>query len=261
MTKNIVGTYEWAKKTRNFQTGCENGCLYCYAREMAMRFGQMDSKDWTNVRIRQNDLDKNIPNFGEVVMFPSSHDITPGNIEETIIFLGKLLRAGNDVLVVSKPSLECIKRICIEFSGYKNNLLFRFTIGSVSDSVLKFWEPNAPSFDDRLKALKHAHKQGFKTSVSCEPMLDNHIEKVIKKVEPFVTETIWLGKVNRLLGTTGKGRLEFNGELNSTTQKKAEELNDWQNDDNMITLYKKYKRNKKIRWKESIKHVLKKHGL
>ena len=254
MAKNI----DWAKKSANFQIGCENGCLYCYAREMATRYGWKDSADWTNVRIREEELRKNIPNFGEVVMFPSSHDITPNNIEQTIQFLRKILEAGNQVLIVSKPYYECITRICKEFLTYKDSILFRFTIGSTSDEVLKFWEPNAPDFKERLKSLEHAFKKGFQTSISCEPMLDNRIDKVIKKVEPFVTETIWLGKANRLLGKTGRGRLEFNGVLTEETKRKAEELNEWQSDENIIELYNRLKNNSKIRWKESIREVIKK---
>ena len=169
--------------------------------------------------------------------------------------------AGNEVLLVSKPHLKCIKRICDEVSDYKEKILFRLTIGSASDKVLKFWEPNAPDFSGRHTCLEFAFRQGFQTSVSCEPMLDNHIERVVNKAEPFVTETIWLGKINRLLGKTGKGRLEFNGELNEDTRKKAEELNAWQNDANMIKLFKKYQSNPKIRWKESIKHVLRKNEI
>jgi len=257
MSNNTVGTYEWAKKTLNFQIGCENGCLYCYAREMATRYKWNSSSNWTTPRVRQEMLTKNIPNFGEVVMFPSSHDITPNNIEQSIQFLGNILKAGNKVLVVSKPSYECIKRICKEFDRYKDHILFRFTIGSSSDEVLKFWEPYAPSFNERLKSLKLAHKLGFQTSVSCEPMLDNQIERVIKKVDPFVTETIWIGKVNRLLGTTGRGRLEFNGVLTKKTLQRAKELNEWQNNDNIIKLYNHLKNNPKIKWKCSIKHVLK----
>jgi len=258
---NIVGTTEWAKKTLNFQIGCENGCLYCYAREMATRYGWKDSNDWTNVRIREDQLKRAFPNFGEVVMFPSSHDITPDNMEFAIPFLHNILNASNDVLIVSKPNYECIKLICKELDKYKENILFRFTIGSSSDEVLRFWEPNAPTFGDRSKSLKYAFRKGFQTSISCEPMLDNNIDKVIKKVDPFVTETIWLGKANRLLGKTGRGRLEFNGVLNDETKRKAEELNEWQNDESIIELYRQFKDNPKIRWKESIKHVLKKQNL
>lgn len=252
MAKNI----DWAKKSANFQIGCENGCLYCYAREMATLYGWKDSHDWENVRIREKELTRSFPNFGEVVMFPSSHDITLNNIKFTLPFLERLLVAGNQVLLVSKPSLECIKQICDQFESYKDQLLLRFTIGSVSDEVLKFWEPNAPSFNERLKSLKHACNKGFETSVSCEPMLDNRIDKVIKKVDPFVTETIWIGKANRLLGKTGRGRLEFNGVFTEETKQKAEELNEWQSDENILKLYDQLKDNPKIRWKESIREVI-----
>jgi len=88
-------------------------------------------------------------------------------------------------------------------------------------------------------------------------MLDNQIERVIKKVDPFVTETIWIGKVNRLLGTTGRGRLEFNGVLTKKTLQRAKELNEWQSDKNILELYEQFKNNHKIKWKASIKHVLK----
>jgi DNA repair photolyase len=228
---------------------------------MATRYGFNNPKDWTTERVRQHDLDKKIGNVGELVMFPSSHDITPTHLEESIQFLRKILEAGNDVLIVSKPHLECIERICNEFDQYKNKILFRFTIGSTNNKVLKFWEPNAPIFKERLAYLKHAHKNGFQTSISCEPMLDNHIERVVKRVDPYVTETIWIGKANRLLGVTGRSRLEFNGHLNPETTKKALQLIDWQSDQNIIKLYELLHDNPKIRWKESIKSVLRKHSL
>jgi hypothetical protein len=89
-------------------------------------------------------------------------------------------------------------------------------------------------------------------------MLDNNMAAVIKKVSKYVTETIWLGKANNLLGKTGQGRLERNGVATPGVVQKANELNDWQNDDNMITLYNKYKTDPKIRFKESIKRIISK---
>lgn len=259
--RNVYGTREWARINKNFVTGCEHGCLYCYSREMATRYGWKDAGDWNNQFIRQKDLEKKIKLYNEPIMFPSSHDITPSILEESIRFLRNLLVPGNRVLIVSKPHYECIRRICDELENYKDKILFRFTIGSTSDKVLSFWEPNAPSFKERLKSLKYAFNKGYHTSISCEPMLDNHIERVIKKVEPYVTETIWLGKANRFLGKTGRGRLEFNGILNSETRQKAEQLIKWQSDDNIMKLYEKYKNNPMIRFKESINHVLGKKGI
>lgn len=64
---------------------------------------------------------------------------------------------------------------------------------------MKFSEPNAPDFDERIKCLKHAVNSGYETSVSCEPMLDDNVEDLIKMVRPYVTDSIWLGKPNRLI--------------------------------------------------------------
>jgi len=259
--EKVTKNHEWTKKSLNFIHGCSHGCLYCYSLEMATRYGWNNPKDWTTERVRQHDLDKRISNLDELIMFPSSHDITPTHLEESIQFLRKILEAGNEVLVVSKPHLECIKRICDEFAQYKNKILFRFTVGSTSDEVLGFWEPGAPGFKERLSCLKQAFMAGFETSVSCEPMLDNQVERVVKLVDPYVTETIWIGKANRLLGTTGRGRLEFNGHLNIETKKRALQLIEWQSDQNIIKLYDKLQSNPKIRWKESIKSVLRKQSL
>jgi DNA repair photolyase len=191
-------------------------------------------------------------------MYPSSHDIRPEHLAENMEFLKHILDAGNEVLIVSKPHLVCIKAICKGFEKYKDKILFRFTIGSADDAVLKFWEPNAPGFKERLACLKWAHKKGYGTSVSCEPMLDNNIDKVIKKVSPYVSETIWIGKINHLIGVTGRGRLDFNGHNDPETLAKAHELIAWQSDENIIRLYEKYDDNAKIRWKESIKRIIQK---
>jgi len=190
------------------------------------------------------------------VMYPSAHDIRPEHLQENMEFLSHILEAGNEVLIVSKPHLICIKEICKKFAAYKDKILFRFTIGSADDGVLKFWEPGAPGFKERIECLKWAHKKDFATSVSCEPMLDNNIEKVVKKVSPYVTETIWIGKINHLIGVTGRGRLDFNGHTDPGTLAKAYELIAWQLDENILKLYEKYKLDPKIMWKESIKKVI-----
>jgi DNA repair photolyase len=130
-------------------------------------------------------------------------------------------------------------------------MMFRFTIGSADSDVLGFWEPGAPDFAERLASLKHAHSQGYETSVSCEPMLDNEIDEVIDQVLPYVTESIWLGKANRLMVN-----LSLNGHKDPETLRRAAELLSWQSDDNIKVLFERYKGNSKVKWKESIKKVV-----
>jgi DNA repair photolyase len=161
--------------------------------------------------------------------------------------LDKILQAGNEVLVTSKPHFECIDRICNTFQEYKDKILFRFTIGSTDSQILKFWETNAPNFEERFKCLKLAFDMGYQTSISAEPLLDRNVDLLIKTLSPFVTDTIWIGKAEHFIK-----RLKSNGHGDSITIEKAYELIEWQNDPVFIQhLYQTYKDNPMIKWKTS----------
>jgi DNA repair photolyase len=253
--KRPFGTKEWADVNFNFINGCTHDCKYCYSKEMAIRFERKSPDTWKDEELRINDLTKTISIKNKLVMFPSSHDITPKYLNESITIIKKLIDSKNNVLIVTKPHFECVKKICQTFDKEKNNILFRFTIGSSNSSILKFWEPGAPSFQTRLKSLKYAFDMGFKTSVSCEPMLDYNIEKLIQKILPFITDSIWIGNANFLIK-----RLRTNGITDYESIQKANELVIWQsNKDNILKIYDLYKTNKKIKWKDSIQKILDKH--
>jgi DNA repair photolyase len=252
MNKHLVfGAHEWADKTANCINGCKHDCKYCYSKSMAIRFKRKTSKNWKTEEIRGQQLEKKFNKHSGSYMYPSSHDIHPENLETNMRFLNNLLISGNQVLIVSKPHYICIDAICSKFKKYRKQILFRFTIGSANSEVLNFWEPGAPDFKERLKCLKLAFEKGFETSISCEPMLDNEIKKVIDAVLPFTTDAIWLGKANFLLR-----RVKMNGYKDKKTITKANQLIEWQSDDNIIKLYENYKDNPKIKWKESIKKIV-----
>lgn len=250
-TKNAFGTYEWASYNANFISGCIHNCKYCYSKEMAIRFGRTKPSNWHEENIRKGSLSKIFKKIDGTIMFPSSHDIHPSHLDEALIFLENILKPGNKVLIVSKPHLECIKAICSKFYKSRNNIMFRFTIGSTNSDVLNLWEPNAPNFSERVASLKWAYKKDFMTSVSCEPMLDNNVDALIKKVSPYVTDAIWIGKANFLLR-----RLKVNHAADKETLRGAYQLINWQSNVNIIDLYNAYKNNCKIKWKESIKKVV-----
>lgn len=250
--KKVFGTKEWASENFNYISGCIHDCKYCYSKAMAVKYKRKTTENWRIEEVREKDLNKKAGKKDGIIMFPSSHDITPNLLDNHLLVLGKLLSAGNNVLIVSKPHYYCIQRICNSFSQYLNQILFRFTIGSSDTEVLKFWEPGAPTFAERLKSLKYAYNKGFQTSISCEPLLDFKVEKLIDNTLPFITDSFWIGKANMLLG-----RLKQNGITDETTLKRAKELLDWQgNDENFNNLYRKYKENPIIKWKESVKKVL-----
>ncbi len=118
--------------------------------------------------------------------------------------------------------------------------------------MLKLWEPNAPDYDQKLESLKYAFNAGYQTSVSCEPMLDDKVDDVIQKVIPYVTETIWIGKPNKL-----NERLSMNGFKNDQViMGSARSLRELFSDEYILNLYERHRNNPKIMWKDSIKKIM-----
>lgn len=218
---------------------------------MAIRFKRSTARNWTTTKIRRREVDKAQGKKSGRIMYPTTHDITPENVTEYVTVLKKLLVAGNDVLIVSKPHLSCIKRICRECTDYKRQILFRFTIGSTDNKVLRYWEPDAPRSAERLNSLKWAFQEGYATSISVEPMLDTTMDGLIKAVRPYVTDAIWLGRVNQI-----KSALAQNCPKDMDAKKQADELLSLQNDDWIRILYQRYRKDKLIKWKDSIKKVV-----
>jgi len=109
--------------------------------------------------------------------------------------LRKLLDADNDVLIVSKPHWDCITVICEALKKYQRQITFRFTIGSTKSDILKFWEPGAPSFQERLSCLQYAYQAGYNTSVSCEPYLDQHVVYTYTACKGWIADSFWIGKL------------------------------------------------------------------
>lgn len=246
--KKVNGFKEWTKYSVNCCTGCSNDCQYCYAKGMAVRFKQLTAEEWQLERVRQKDVDKKRKLYDGRVMFPSSHDITPGNFDACMIVLEKLLKAGNELLIVSKPRLECIRAICYSFKTYRDKIIFRFTIGACDDGVLSFWEPNAPKYEERRASMKHAFEAGFETSVSVEPMLcADGIFDLVKDLEPFTTNSIWIGKMNHFKNI----RIDSD-EIHEAVRV----IKDGQEDENIFEIYSKLKDNPLIKWKDSIKKVV-----
>ena len=250
----LFGTKEWAPNNFNFMNGCSNNCVYCYAKEMAIRFKRKIHDTWEI----EEPVSMDHKSYGRkegAIMLPSSHDITPGNIGIAVEVIGRLLSSGNELLIVTKPHFSCIEQIIRAAGDRKDQIRFRFTIGSADDSVLRLWEPGATSFEERLESLKLAFSNGYSCSISCEPLLDNHFDDLYEKTAGYVTDSIWVGKMNM---AAKRVRTNTNGAF---PVEKVYELLSWQSDNEIISLFLKYRGNPKIQWKESIKKVAIAHGL
>ncbi len=188
-------------------------------------------------------------------MFPTTHDVTPFYLPAAIEALKGLLSNGNNVLIVSKPHLECIAEICEQLEEWKSQILFRFTIGTSCEETAKFWEPGAPSIEERLSCLTYAYQHGFATSVSMEPMLGSVTETMdlFFAMEGNVTDKIWIGKMNKIDGRVNK--------VDDIVRKKCDRIVAMQRDENILWLVDKLKNHPKIAWKDSIKEIIEKYEM
>lgn len=242
------GTTEWAAHNINFCNGCSNDCLYCYAKSMAIRFKRNSPDNWHNEQVIPQKVTKEPKQFDGRIMFPSSHDITPANLTQAIVLLENLLSKGNEVLIVTKPNYECILEICDKFLLYKNQITFRFSLGSANNDVLKFWEPNAPNLMERYNSIKLAAESEYRVGISIEPFLDDTVEDIIESLRGFVNDSIWIGKANQL-----RLHITNNGHSDAITKQKVDELMNLYNSDYKFQLYEKYKNDTLIKWKDSLK--------
>ena len=248
--KRISGTLEWAAHNENCLIGCTHNCRYCYAKSNAVdRFKNMKADEWTNVKVNEKKMKKHFGKKEGTIMFPTTHDIVPEYVDECITFMERMLSAGNMLLVVSKPHFECIQKICEELAEYRHQVLFRFTIGAMDNEILSYWEPGAPDFEERLESLVHAHCDGWKISVSCEPMLDSpNMVELFHKLNPFVTDSIWIGKLNQV---EKRVKVETDEDRDMVAKIVA-----GQTDEKVHEIYEALKNEPKVKWKESFKKIL-----
>jgi DNA repair photolyase len=249
------GVFEWASYSYNIGTGCINDCRYCYAREIAVRTGQItDGAAWCTERVKphRSAIHESV---NDIVMFPSMHDISENYLPTYLTTLGNLLAAGNPVVIVTKPRLASIQAICKTFPQQKDRMLFRMTITSLDERLSRFWEPGAPLPDERLSALRYAYEAGFQTSVSVEPLLDTVTNAVTlyQSLTPYITEDIWFGKMNGIRGRVDMSRAEVTAEVDTILRN--------QTDENILWLYRQLNDLPKIKWKDSIREVVKKAQL
>ena len=248
-----TGTREWAARNLNIAKGCSHDCKYCYARYDAVsRFKRVEADAWTTMVVDPARVTKG---YGKRknddaavydIMFPTAHDITPDILDDCVTVLRKVLAAGNTVLIVTKPHFGCIVKLLDPISEWKEQVAFRFTIGADRDEILSVWEPGAPNFEERLDSLKYAHHNGWTTSVSCEPMLDPaNIARLVEQLSPYVTDTIWIGKLNKI-----------RQRCRDVPESTLVELEAGFADDKILAIVDRLGGNRKIEWKDSIKLVI-----
>jgi len=250
-TKRKTGTKEWAPHSLNIFMGCTHNCRYCYARRKALDYGRITSAgQWPDMKLNEKAFNRKPRKLDGRIMFPTTHDLLPQHRELIKAYLVGWLEAGNEFLITTKPHVDVVSYLLKELLPYRDRITWRFTIGSLDDETLGFWEPGAPLCSERFAALAAARIMKFTTSASCEPYLDNSVTELIEELLAFVDDTIWVGKMNAVksrVDTTGWAEEDF---------KFLKTLEVLQSGPWVRTLYADWRDNPKVHWKDSIKRVL-----
>jgi len=245
MSPTKTGAREWAEVSFNLASSdgrCPHECLYCYAPERLRRFGFTPKQ-------------KLLKHYADLIMFPTRHDVVPENLSESIHVLTELLKFSNRVIIVTKGAPYCVRAVCQELMPWMSQILWRVTIGG-RNGVCSKWEPRAPAPLQRLEALIAARAMGYQTSVSMEPILEPSVRRTIDLCEellPRVTETIWLGLMNR-----AAARVRMNGGTPEQIRM-AKSLTDYWSMagcSHVHDLFDGLRDEPKVRWKDSIQKVL-----
>jgi DNA repair photolyase len=169
-----------SKLTFNPNTGCDHGCVYCYASSYIPEFPSCRPKRNLSSRLRK-EADKL---KGETISMANSSDPYPTIEEKTAVTREclEILSGSNCKLqIVTKSNLvvrdiDLLKKIPSMVS---------MTITTDNDNIAAVLEPNAPRPSERLEAIRILASNGIPTSARIDPIipfLNDKAGSLIKKL-------------------------------------------------------------------------------
>jgi len=173
----------------NPYVGCMHGCKYCYAR-FVCRWRNTKEKwgEFVDVKINAPELaKKESKNKKGTITFCTVCDPYQP-LEKKYKLTRKILQSLNPNLhVVILTKSDLVLRDIDVFKRFKK-IDIGLTITTFDEKIKKIWEPNSPSSDKRLAALKRLKQEGFSTYVFIAPILPYlvNLENVVKKVVPYI---------------------------------------------------------------------------
>ena len=192
---------EYSPLALNIYNGCDHGCKYCYVPMIrkdieANKVVKERSCFLTNLEKELNNNISNIHKKQILLCFmcdPYNH--RDCIIKATRFSLKMLNRRNCKVAILTKSGSRCLRDLDI-FKQFGDRIKVGATLTFINEQNSLDIEPNAATPQDRLDTLKILHKNGIKTFISIEPVIDpiQSIE-LIKLCLPFIDQ-FKVGKIN-----------------------------------------------------------------
>lgn len=210
--KSILSKSGITDYSLNCYTGCEHGCLYCYARFMRKYTGHKEPwGEFVDVKINAPlVLGKEIKRKPKGEVFISSVCDPYQPLEEKYQLTRKclkiLVKNGFPTTILTKSSL--VKRDFDILKDYPQVEL-GLTITTMDEDLKERIEPRSASSLERIEALKEGSKLGIRTYCFLGPFLpfigdrEESLKKLFKAVSSLKLAYIYVDRLNRRFGVWG----------------------------------------------------------
>jgi DNA repair photolyase len=154
------------KLTFNPYTGCDHGCVYCYASSYIPEFSSCRPKRNLLPRLRKEAARLR----GEIISIANSSDPYPTLDEKTA-----LTRECLEILSSSNCRLQMVTKSDLVIRDIdllkKIQSMVSMTITTDNDEIATLLEPNAPRLSERLEAIRILVSNGIPTSARIDPLI------------------------------------------------------------------------------------------
>lgn len=195
---------EYAELSINIYSGCSHGCTYCYARDMAKRFGRIH--DYTTPQPRTNiaemiekDCQKLPPNSGQILLcFTTDPYQHKGNNSKTREVIQIIKKHRLSFCVLTKGGAAALSDIDL----YQPGDSFASSLTCLNNNTWQRYEPGSAPPHERIETIKKFHRAGIETWASLEPVINpDETLNIIEQTHDFV-DLYKIGVLNHMASST-----------------------------------------------------------
>jgi len=203
---NKSGITDW---TVNCYSGCEHGCLYCYAR-FATRFTHPGERWGSFVDVKVNapqqlEREARRKKVGRVFVSSVCDGWQPaeGKYGLTRQCLEILMQYGFPITILTKSALAGRD---LDLLIGRNNVEFGVTITSLDESICNLFEPKSSPPAERLALVEGAKREGIKTYVFLGPLIpylsdtEESLRSMLNAVKEVGADYFYVDRLNPRYG-------------------------------------------------------------
>jgi len=193
---------EYSPLAVNLYQGCEHRCKYCFGPQILRKNREVFHSDCKPKEDALAKLTRDAEKLGKagnereilLCFVTDPYQTIESELNITRQAIETLIKNNLRFTILTKGGIRAAR----DFDLLKNydKASFGSTICFTKQDDADKWEPNAPSIDMRIEAIKAAHEMGIRTWVSLEPVINpDQALELIEEIHPFVDH--WkVGKLN-----------------------------------------------------------------